>query len=134
MNYTENYNLPQWEATDAVKRADVNGALAAVDAALGTLAGGEHVYVGSYTGDGQATRIITFPWPPKFMILFGWYNPNGTPNAGRVYFITPDDNRMVEGSCGKGGDVTLSGNTLSVRSATNLTNPSGKTITYILFR
>ena len=34
MQHTTNYDLPQWEATDAVKREDVNGAMATVDAAL----------------------------------------------------------------------------------------------------
>ena len=34
MQHTTNYNLPQWEDTDAVKREDVNGAMSAVDAAL----------------------------------------------------------------------------------------------------
>lgn len=37
-NYTGNYNLCQWEATDAVLRTDFNEDNAKVDAALGTLA------------------------------------------------------------------------------------------------
>lgn len=34
MNYTENYSLPQWEDTDAVKREDVNGAMSSIDSAI----------------------------------------------------------------------------------------------------
>lgn len=38
MQHTTNYNLPQWEASDAVRREDVNGAMSAIDAALAGLA------------------------------------------------------------------------------------------------
>ena len=34
MNYTTNYNLPQWEDTDVVTREDVNGAMASIDSAI----------------------------------------------------------------------------------------------------
>ena len=34
MQHTTNYNLPQWEDTDTVKREDMNGAFAAVDTAI----------------------------------------------------------------------------------------------------
>ena len=34
MNYTTNYSLPQWEASDRVTRESVNGAMAAVDTAI----------------------------------------------------------------------------------------------------
>ena len=37
MNYTENYQLPQWEETDRVLRTDFNGAMAKVDQSLGAL-------------------------------------------------------------------------------------------------
>ena len=38
-NYTEHYELCQWEATDQVQRTDFNADNAKVDAALNTLAG-----------------------------------------------------------------------------------------------
>ena len=38
-NYTEHYDLCQWEATDQVQRTDFNADNAKVDAALNTLAG-----------------------------------------------------------------------------------------------
>ena len=34
MNHTTNYNLPQWEDTDAVRREDVNAAMSTIDAAI----------------------------------------------------------------------------------------------------
>ena len=67
MNHTTNYNLPQWEATDAVKRADVNGALAAVDAALGTK---PRMQWGSYAGTGTGSVTLTFDFTPKLLFLF----------------------------------------------------------------
>ena len=38
-NYTEHYDLCQWEATDQVQRTDFNADNAKIDAALNTLAG-----------------------------------------------------------------------------------------------
>lgn len=37
MTKTQNYQLPQWEATDPVRREDFNAAMAALDAGLETL-------------------------------------------------------------------------------------------------
>ena len=34
MNYTENYSLPQWEATDRVTREAVNSAMSSIDSAI----------------------------------------------------------------------------------------------------
>ena len=66
MQHTTNYNLPQWEATDAVKRADVNGALAAVDAALGAML---RMQWGSYVGTGTGSVTLTFDFTPKLVFL-----------------------------------------------------------------
>lgn len=40
MNYTTNYNLPQWEEADRVTRGDVNDAMAVIDAAIANAGGG----------------------------------------------------------------------------------------------
>jgi len=73
MNHTTNYNLPQWEATDAVKREDVNGAMATVDAALKTVSDAaanvpEFVF-GTYTGDGQESQTIYLGRRPKAVLV-----------------------------------------------------------------
>ena len=34
MNYTTNYSLPQWEATDRITRGSVNGAMSTIDSAI----------------------------------------------------------------------------------------------------
>ena len=49
MNYTTNYNLPQWEEADRVTRGDVNNAMAVIDAAIAN-AGNCRIVWGSYTG------------------------------------------------------------------------------------
>ena len=76
MNHTTNYNLPQWEDTDAVKREDVNGALAAVDAALGTK---PDMIIGNYYGNGTYPRIIDLGFRPKAVILMDY---RGMTNSG----------------------------------------------------
>ena len=62
MQHTTNYNLPQWEAADAVKREDVNGAMTAVDAALksaadAAAAAGRIVLLSEQTTTAQMTDI-----------------------------------------------------------------------------
>ena len=73
MNHTTNYNLPQWEATDAVKREDMNGAMSGIDAALAGLGNCQieyQQYVGTGTyGKDHPTRI-TFSKMPTVYIIF----------------------------------------------------------------
>ena len=52
MNHTTDYNRPQWEDTDAVKRADVNAAMSSIDAAMATCGNCQVVY-GTYDGTGK---------------------------------------------------------------------------------
>ena len=84
-NYTENYGLCQWEATDQVLRTDFNEDNAKVDEALKsasdlaqaaqTLAGAAYspenspFVVGSYTGDGTAKRKIELGFTPKAVLV-----------------------------------------------------------------
>ena len=75
MNHTTNYNLPQWEATDAVKREDMNAAMSAIDAAL---SGAGNCSIGylTYTGTGaygeEHPTVIRFPRTPlAFFIVCG---------------------------------------------------------------
>ena len=107
MNYTENYQLPQWEESDRVLMADFNAAmsnienalagkpgasdLAEVTAAVGSLseelnqlaAGIPKMMTGSYTGNGSAgLRKISTPYRPIFLILF-----NQDPKAGQYTYI-----------------------------------------------
>ena len=66
MQHTANYNLPQWEAGDRIKRADFNGAMSAIDAAL---AGAARIVTVTYTGDGATSRIISLGFTPRAVIV-----------------------------------------------------------------
>ena len=84
-NYTENYGLCQWEATDQVLRTEFNKDNAKVDEALKGTADvaqaaqvlAQAAYspenspfvVGSYTGDGTAKRKIELGFTPKAVLL-----------------------------------------------------------------
>lgn len=84
-NYTENYGLCQWEATDQVLRTEFNKDNAKVDEALKGTADvaqaaqvlAQAAYspenspfaVGSYTGDGQIKRLIELGFTPKAVIV-----------------------------------------------------------------
>ena len=70
MNQTENYSLPQWEATDRVTRESVNDAMAAIDAALEAI-GGKPYVLGSYEGNDSTTRVINVGVRPSLVIIVG---------------------------------------------------------------
>ena len=79
MNYTQNYQLPQWVETDRILMEDFNGAFSALDTALaahdGDLAekGNCQVYFTTYTGNGAydegGARTLTFPHKPLFVVI-----------------------------------------------------------------
>ena len=68
-NYTENYGLCQWEATDQVLRTEFNEDNRKVDEALSKL--NCRVYTTGYTGDDSASRTFTFPHKPVFVVIIG---------------------------------------------------------------
>ena len=99
-NYTEHYDLCQWEATDQVQRTEFNADNAKIDAALDALAGqvaekadGDdlaalsetvaghtaalaqkgncQVYTTAYTGTGTVSRTFSFPKLPLLVIIGG---------------------------------------------------------------
>ena len=73
MNQTTNYSLNQWEATDRVTRADFNADNTKIDAALKAVANAAGAApkfaVGSYTGNGAATRTISVGFTPKAVFV-----------------------------------------------------------------
>ena len=72
-NYTENFDLCQWEPTDPVLRTDFNADNAKIDAALGLVKGCNcHLYVKTYTGIGGNGPVVhTFPYRPMAVMIFG---------------------------------------------------------------
>ena len=69
-NYTEYYDLCQWEATDQVQRTDFNADNAKIDAALAGK-GNCRLYTGSYVGTGTKEQSFTFPAKPYFAAIMG---------------------------------------------------------------
>lgn len=77
MQHTSNYNLPQWEASDPIKRADFNGAMSAIDtavkAASDAAGAGAKIAYGTYTGTGTYgsanPKTLTFSFQPKLVIV-----------------------------------------------------------------
>ena len=76
-NYTENYGLCQWEATDQVLREDFNRDNAKLDSVL---AGLLKIVSGTYIGTGERgsehPNILAFPFPPQIVIILAEI-PNG---------------------------------------------------------
>ena len=73
-NYTEHYQLHQWEGSDSFLRTDFNEDLAKIDNALNQLAGSTlHIANGSYAGTGEAgaehPNQLTFEFVPKMVVL-----------------------------------------------------------------
>ena len=77
MNYTENYQLPQWVESDRVLMEDFNDMTSKLDEVLGTQqatlikCGNCRVEFFSYTGTGSETSQISFPERPMFFIIQG---------------------------------------------------------------
>ena len=89
---TANYQLCQWEPADQVQRTDFNADNAKIDAALSELAADmankaslsalssvqasmPRVAVGTYTGNGTASRKITLSFTPKAVLVLPQKGP-----------------------------------------------------------
>ena len=68
MNYTQNYQLPQWEKDDRIMMEEFNSSYSKIDAALSEK---NRVLTGTYTGDGTTGRIIDFGEPVSLVIIQG---------------------------------------------------------------
>ena len=70
MTKTSNYQLNQWAATDQVRRTDFNADNQKIDAALAAV---PKLATGSYTGSGNIgsdqKNTLTFPFPPKLLVI-----------------------------------------------------------------
>ena len=74
-NYTEHYELNQWEPTDQVLRTDFNADNAKIDAALASHAaeiagfGNCQIETGSYVGAGDTSNSLTFSGVPLLVFV-----------------------------------------------------------------
>lgn len=134
-NFTENYNLSQWERADQVKMEDFNADNAKIDAALKAESdaraalqtalnakGNCRIVYQTYTGDGAKTRTFTFPGKP-LVVFFS--------NGGVEFIVTV--NGALKADCNFTGshytDVAWSGNSVTLTDpgyASNM-NASGRT-------
>ena len=83
MNYTQNYQLPQWVETDRILRTDFNDAFDTIETAMSGF-GNCKVASGSYVGTGSANQTLNFPGSPLVVII-------------RAVDVTPDFCVMVGG-------------------------------------
>ena len=129
MNKTENLKLNVWEKSDPILVGDFNEDNRKIDAAVAALQG-EHIYVGSYTGDGKENRTIDLPWEPTFAVVFGFVG-----NNSGISFITQTTHRYISSSCSESEEFAtkLDGAKLVLQHS-SWNNQDGKKMTYILFR
>ena len=124
MNHTTNYDLPQWEDSDVVRRADVNSAMNSIDAAIkaaaDAAAGGVKAAVGSYVGTGTKgagnPNSITFGFVPKLVILFPGIGSGARLPAmtGSTFYVPAFILWGTTGSIGSdSGSVTYNGTTMT---------------------
>ena len=68
-NYTEHYQLHQWEGSDPFLRTDFNEDFQKIDTAIADAKGAAGCINGSYIGNGTATEIILGVKPQFIMIV-----------------------------------------------------------------
>ena len=75
-NYTQHYQLHQWEGSDAFLRTDLNEEFKKIDSALATAAQGNcRIMTGSYVGSGEkgenSPNHLDFPFSPEVVMITG---------------------------------------------------------------
>ena len=68
MNYTQNYQLPQWVETDRILRTDFNDAFDTIETAMSGF-GNCKIETGSYTGTGGNSNTLTFSSQPLLVVV-----------------------------------------------------------------
>lgn len=72
MNYTPNYQLPQWEQTDRVIMDDFNNAMSTIEEGLSAKC---EMYFGTYTGTGtygeNNPTVLHLGFQPRMVFLLG---------------------------------------------------------------
>ena len=108
-NYTENFDLCQWEPTDPVQRVEFNADNAKLDAALAVLSESRNcqIYTTTYTGTGSGGRTLTFPRKPILVFVMGGIVTFMAAMQGSSYIYLRYGISVSESS------ATWSGNTLT---------------------
>lgn len=129
-SYTQHYQLHQWASTDDFLRTDFNTDLEKIDTALGnTHALAEEkcrIIVGTYTGDGTASRFIDLGATPQAVFVVCGVNQIGDTSAILGGLLTAQFPDTYFGIAEGGFYVSRSG--ISAQ-----TNSNGSTYRYIAF-
>ena len=121
------------EAVDATKAdsASVDSRFSTVNSRLTKLEGRVEVIIGSYTGDGAATRTISLGFTPKAVLV---EDSSGTRESGGTRY----DGFALQGApCyGQGANVVeiVSGGFRVAESSYTKTNSSGASYRYLAFK
>ena len=114
-NKTANYQLNQWVGSDPVLMADFNADNQKIDAALATI---PKIATGTYTGDGTAPKTLTFPFPPKLLILtrdsYNYSNQRIIALSGQSYV---HNTHYQASNMGYVTKLTWSGNSVTLTAA-----------------
>lgn len=116
MTKTENYNLPQWEGGDPIRREDFNAAFAKLDS-MGYVIG---KYVGNDVTMEKGGQFIELGFKPRFLFITrGWSGASSVTHflaIGEESASTVDshcileDNGFTVGHVSAGGPIKLNVN------------------------
>ena len=126
MNYTQNYQLPQWEKDDRIMMADFNESNQKIEAAINSKC---EIVFGTYVGDGTATRVIDLGFRPKLVILTDENGIFNTTSGFQGGVAVDGAGSYALAVCDEGFTVYLPGGYSNVQS-----NMKGSTYLYAAFR
>ena len=131
MNYTENYQLNQWEQSDRILMEDFNSDNQKIEAALEELETTKtRLVYGTYTGDGQATRVVNLGFTPLWILSF--YSNGQTGYQGLSYGGLAFQDRPVQHGTGTSLEIVDGGIRVGYDFPTSLnTNVNGYVYCYI---
>ena len=95
-NYTEHYQLHQWESEDSFQRTDFNADFAKID---GAIAACSHTVKGAYTGNGSYLTVELGFRPAAVLVSLGYqsYNqPRLSIDGDTAYMVMTDSGFRVQ--------------------------------------
>ena len=113
MEYTTNYQLPQWVETDRIMMDDFNDLTEKLDEALSEIPGKGNcqIYTTSYVGNGRYgadyQNSLTFPSKPRILMIGGGY--------GYLFYIYNSTYALFFSDAWSSRTVTWSDNTITWR-------------------
>ena len=137
MNQTPNYQLNQWEKTDRIRMEDFNADNAKIEAAL-ELLGTDKYYLGSWTGDGTANRVIQLPFAPSFILVLGVYYSGSGSYSPLITLATQETQRCIDNTSAhyQNKDIggILSGSTFQLGGNPPYNNAKGVVVHYLALK